>query len=65
MCLYKDDDKRGEMGVYVEEDVIKIKEDLEEKIGACMVIGLGNLAHSLNEALNLIDYLWEEQERKK
>ena len=31
------------------------KTDLKNKISACTDIGLGDLAHTLNEALNLIE----------
>ena len=40
-------------------DVEKIKEDIIRKIGACAEIGLGELSHTFNEALNLIDELLE------
>lgn len=42
-------------------DVEKIIEDIENKIDACMEIGLGNIAHTLNEALNLIEELIGEE----
>ena len=31
------------------------KNDLKNKIDACIEIGMGDLAHTLNEALNLIE----------
>lgn len=40
-------------------DEEKITKDIKNKIDACMEIGLGDIAHTLNEALNLIEELLE------
>ena len=46
-------------GYYSVNDIKKIVRDISDKIKACSELGLGDIAHTFNEALNLIGWLWE------
>ena len=51
-------------GYYSVQDVEDIKKDITAKINACSEVGLGDIAHTLNEAQNLIDWLLESEKER-
>ena len=46
-------------GYYSVNDIEDIMRDIDRKIQACSELGLGDISHTLRNALNLIGWLWE------